>query len=242
MPRFYIEDPLIVNQTLSLPALLVRHIQVLRMRVGSDVTLFNGQGGEYHGTITTIGKAAVEVMLQTFDPISRESTVNITLIQALSSAERMDYTIQKAVECGVSCIQPVISLRSQQRFQGERAQKKVLHWQAIAVAASEQSGRTIVPTILPIQSLNDYFTKPIDADIKILLSPSATTKLNSLPNQAKTIQILIGPEGGLSREEEKQAEMRGFTLLSLGPRILRTETVAPVVMGLLQAKYGDFCL
>lgn len=241
MPRFYIEHPLSANQTLAVSSSLLRHINVLRMRVGEELILFNGQGGEYPGVIRQIGKSTAEIFIQAFHPTSRESPVSITLVQALSSADRMDYTIQKAVECGVSCIQPVVSLRSQHRFQGEHAQKKLLHWQAIATAASEQSGRTIVPNILPIQLLKEYLIAPIKTEINLLLSPKASSTLEHLPLKVSSIQVLIGPEGGLSEEEEQQAKAAGFSLLSLGPRVLRTETVAPVIMGLLQYRYGDFC-
>lgn len=239
MPRFYIDRPLSVNQTLAVSSPLLRHINVLRMRVGEELILFNGQGGEYQGVIRQIGKSTAEIFIQAFYPTSRESPIFITLVQALSSADRMDYTIQKAVECGVSCIQPVVSLRSQHRFQGEYAQKKLLHWQAVATAASEQSGRTLVPNILPIQSLKAYLIAPLKTETNLLLSPKASSSLAHLPLKVNSIQVLIGPEGGLSEEEEHQAKAGGFTLLSLGPRVLRTETVAPVIMGVLQYRYGD---
>lgn len=239
MPRFYLNESLAVGTTITIAGPLLRHLHVLRLQAEDKVTLFNGQGGEYHGIIQSIRKSAAQVLIEAFDPVSRESSLEITIIQCLSSADRMDYTIQKATECGVTAIQAVISQRSQYQLSGERAEKKRLHWQAIAVSASEQSGRTCIPIISPVQSLSQYLSTPVTADLGIVLSFDTAMNLQQLPvNSPKKVIVLIGPEGGLSKDEEKVAVASGFTPLNLGPRILRTETVAPVIASLLQYHFS----
>lgn len=240
MPRFYVDMPLACGQEVTLPDSVVHHVHVLRLRAGDTLTLFNGQGGEYHAALLSVSKRGADVMLTAFDPVVRESPLQLTIVQALSAAERMDYTMQKATECGAWAVQTVISSRCQYRLQGERAQKKLLHWQAIAISAGEQCGRTGIPSILPIQSLSEYLAKPLYADLKILLSPTGSVTFAALPEKAQSVHVLIGPEGGLTQEEETAAIAGGFTPVILGPRIFRTETVAPVIAGLLQLKYGDF--
>lgn len=235
MPRFYLNESLAVETMIAVTGPLLRHLHVLRLQAGDNVTLFNGQGGEYHGIIQSISKSEAKVDVDTFDLISRESPLEITIVQCLSSADRMDYTIQKATECGVSVIQPVMSQRSQSQLSGERAEKKRQHWQAIAVSASEQSGRTCISEVLPVQYLTDYFASHIKADLKLVLSFDTAIGLHELHVvKPQKIAILIGPEGGLTQVEEKAATKAGFVPLNLGPRILRTETVAPVIASLLQ--------
>jgi len=174
------------------------------------------------------------------DPFERESPLQLTIVQAISAADRMDYTMQKSAELGVSAIQPVISEYCQQRYSGERAEKRLEHWRGVAISACEQCGRTRVPQILPIVTYAEYLASQPAAGLKLLLSPTGAIRHEQLPAQAQQATVLIGPEGGFSEREEALAIAAGFTPLILGPRIFRTETVAPVIAALLQSRYGDW--
>ncbi|WP_027468640.1 16S rRNA (uracil(1498)-N(3))-methyltransferase [Deefgea rivuli] len=240
MPRFYVDLPLSVGLSLDLPEAVARHVQVLRMQPGDALNLFNGQGGEYAAEIAAMGKKTVSVSVQAFDAVDRESPLKITLVQAISAADRMDYTVQKAAELGVAVLQPVISQYCQQRYSGERAEKRMAHWQGIAASAAEQCGRTRLLEIRPIISLAQFLAATDNSELKLLLCPTGAVAWASLPTQVTSVSVLIGPEGGYSPEEDDQAVLAGYTSIILGPRILRTESVAPVIAGLLQARYGDF--
>ncbi|PHV11512.1 16S rRNA (uracil(1498)-N(3))-methyltransferase [Chitinimonas sp. BJB300] len=240
MPRLHLDLPLVCGLEFDLPEANARHLQVLRLQPGDELTLFNGQGGEYTAHVLEMGKRHVKVTVDSFDATERESPLQITLVQALSATERMDYTVQKATELGVSVIQIVQSAFCGYKLAADRAEKRLQHWQAVAEAAAEQCGRTRIPSILAPIKLEQWLAKAPTADLKLLLSPTGAIGLDALPTQAKTVQILIGPEGGFSTEEEASAMSAGFLPLLLGPRIFRTETVAPVVAALLQARYGDF--
>ncbi len=240
MPRFFVDLPLSTGSQLELPETAARHVQVLRLQPGDAIVLFNGQGGEFASTVLKIGKRSVQVEVGAHDLLERESPLQLTIVQALSAAERMDYTVQKSAELGVTAIQPVISEYCQSRYSGERAEKRIAHWQGVAISACEQCGRTRVPQILPIMRFDDFLISPQTADLKVLLSPDGAIRHSQLPVVVRSASVLIGAEGGFSRKEELDAIAAGFTPLILGPRIFRTETVAPVIAGLLQAKYGDW--
>ncbi|STR45778.1 16S rRNA (uracil(1498)-N(3))-methyltransferase [Iodobacter fluviatilis] len=237
MPRFFLDMPLATGLGFNLPESVARHVQVLRLQPDDNIILFNGQGGEYAARVTEMGKRHVSVEVLAWDEQDRESPLKLTLLQAISASDRMDYTIQKASELGVSQIQPIISEYCQQRLSGERAEKRLAHWQAIAVSAAEQCGRTRVPTILPILKFEQALAQ--NAELKLLLSPIGAIRQEQLPATAASATVLIGPEGGFSTQEESLAIAAGYTPLMLGPRIFRTETVAPVIAALLQSKYGD---
>ncbi|AZN37649.1 16S rRNA (uracil(1498)-N(3))-methyltransferase [Iodobacter ciconiae] len=237
MPRFFLDMPLAAGPHFNLPESVARHVQVLRLQPDDDIILFNSQGGEYAARITEMGKRHVVVEVLAWDKQDRESPLDLTLIQAISASDRMDYTIQKASELGVSRIQPIISEYCQQRLNGERAEKRLAHWQAIAVSACEQCGRTRVPLILPTIKFEQALIQK--AELKLLLSPIGAIRQNELPASASSVAVLIGPEGGFSAAEETLAVAAGYTPLILGPRIFRTETVAPVIAALLQSRYGD---
>ncbi|NHQ87973.1 16S rRNA (uracil(1498)-N(3))-methyltransferase [Iodobacter sp. HSC-16F04] len=237
MPRFFLDMPLAAGLGFNLPESVARHVQVLRLQPDDDIILFNGQGGEYAARVTEMGKRHVSVEVLTWNEQDRESPLDLTLVQAISASDRMDYTIQKASELGVSRIQPVISEYCQQRLSGERAEKRLAHWQAIAVSACEQCGRTRVPLILPAIKFEQALTQ--DAELKLLLSPIGAIRQNQLPATARSAAVLVGPEGGFSAAEETLAVAAGYTPLILGPRIFRTETVAPVIAAILQSRYGD---
>lgn len=240
MPRFFVETPLQQDAKLDLPEQAARHVQVLRLQPGDEITLFNGEGGEYRAQVTEMGKRHVTVAVGSRDATSRESPLQLTLVQALSAAERMDYTVQKACELGVSTIQIVQSAFCSYKLAADRVEKRMAHWQGVAISAAEQCGRTRIPTILPPVKLENWLVSAPKAEINLLLSPVGGQPLTALPPTCHSAQVLIGPEGGFSATEEADAVAAGFMPIWLGPRIFRTETVAPVIAALLQARYGDF--
>ncbi|WP_028455654.1 16S rRNA (uracil(1498)-N(3))-methyltransferase [Chitinilyticum litopenaei] len=240
MPRFHLPQALNPGAEFELPEAQARHVQVLRMQPGESIILFNGAGGEHTAVITAMGKRSVAVRVTGFDETTRESPLQLTLVQVVTAADRMDYTVQKATELGVNVIQPITSQYCQQRFAGERAEKRLAHWEGVAAAAAEQCGRTTVPEIRAIVSLEQWLAQPCAADLRLLLCPTGAMRWADLPATATSAVMLVGPEGGFSAAEDEMAIACGYTPVILGPRLFRAETVAPVVAGLLQARYGDF--
>jgi 16S rRNA (uracil1498-N3)-methyltransferase len=239
-PRFYVSVALTAQTTLALPEAAAHHAaRVLRLRSGDAVTLFNGTGGEYAARITAIGKHDVTVAIERHDPVERESPLQVTLVQAVSSGERMDLTIQKAVELGVSRIVPVESERSVVRLKGERAEKRVAHWRQVVISACEQCGRNRIPEVGMISALDVWLAAEGDAQRWVLL-PGADTALRDLPRPDKPVELLVGPEGGFTDTEADAARRAGYQPVRLGPRVLRTETAAPALLAAVQALWGDF--
>lgn len=210
---------------------------VLRMQPGQSIVLFPGNNEEYSCIIASIDKKRVRVQVGSMQQLSRESPCLLHLAQAISKGDRMEFVVQKAVELGVNSITPLITERSVLRLDAERLTKKQAQWQAIAVAACEQSGRNIIPSILRPRSLEGYVSD-CQATLKLVLSPNAkyTWRMHEILND---VAILIGPEGGLSDVELACATAHGFHPISLGPRILRTETAAIAALSVLQAVSGD---
>ena len=239
MPRFYVDLPLAAGSMLDLPESVLRHVQVLRLREGDALTLFDGRGGEYPATLTALAKKAAQVQLGTHLPLERESTLRLTLVQAVSSGDRMDYTLQKAVELGIGAIQPVFSERSVVKLAGERADKRMEHWRGVLIAACEQCGRNTVPSLRPLQPYGKWLATDKNGGLKLLLSPLGQQRLRDLPQQQQ-ISLLAGPEGGLNQDEEAAAIAAGWQPLKLGERILRTETAAVAAVAALQTVWGDF--
>jgi 16S rRNA (uracil1498-N3)-methyltransferase len=240
-PRFFVPVALTAPSTLALPEAAAHHAaHVLRLRSGDSVTLFNGQGGEYAGRISAIGKREVSVAIERHDPVERESPLPVTLVQALSSGERMDLTIQKAVELGVTRIVPVESERCVVRLKGERAEKRVAHWQQVVISACEQCGRNRIPEVRMISPLAVWLVAEEADAQRWLLLPGADAALRDLPRPQKPIELLVGPEGGLTDAEVDAAQRAGYQPVRLGPRVLRTETAAPALLAALQALWGDF--
>ena len=217
-------------------------IHVLRLQVGAALTLFDGRGGEYVALIKRIDKSGLTLTIAERREINRESPLSVVLAQGISSGERMDYTVQKCVELGITTIQPLTTQRSLVRLTGERADKRVGHWQTVAAAACEQCGRNVVPEILPVQPLMKWLGAPRNSreDARYLLSPHANTRLRELARPQSTLTLLVGPEGGWNPDETSAAMGAGFTPLTLGPRVLRTETAAVAALAALQAVWGDF--
>jgi 16S rRNA (uracil1498-N3)-methyltransferase len=212
----------------------------LRLDAGDALTVFDGEGREYAAVIERLGKHGVSLRLGEPLAVDRESPVAVTLAQGISSGERMDYTVQKAVELGVAAVQPIAAERSVVRLSAERAAKRVAHWQAIAVAACEQCGRNRVPRVGPVLSLTDWLAAaPADA-LRLTLAPGRALTLHELERPRASVALLVGPEGGLSPREQADAAAAGFRPLRLGPRVLRTETAALAALAAMQVMWGDF--
>lgn len=239
-PRIYTDKPLSLHQEVGLPTQASRHIaSVLRLKVGDAVILFDGQGGQYHGQIIKLGKT-VTVKTTHFDDLNCESPLKIHLAQAISKGDRMDYTLQKSVELGVSSIQPLFSERCVIKLKGSRLEKRQQHWQEVIISACEQCGRNTLPELKPTLMLSQWLqSSQADASHPhLILDPLAE---QSLAQREKHQQqtVLIGPEGGLAETEIQLAKQHGFTGVKVGPRILRTETAALVALTVLQARWGD---
>jgi 16S rRNA (uracil1498-N3)-methyltransferase len=242
--RMYFPGALEPGRTCMLPPRQAHHaIRVLRLGTSAAVTLFNGDGAEYPAVVERIEKNGVRVKVQQRVQAGRETSLEIVLGQALSSGERMDYTVQKAVELGVAAIQPLATRRSVVRLQGERAERRVEHWQAIAVAACEQCGRNRVPLVFPLLQLDAFLAgraAQAGDERRVLLSPLSTHRLRDLQPPVGAVVLLAGPEGGYAPGEERAAEQAGFLPVRLGPRVLRTETAAVAALAAMQALWGDF--
>ena len=228
--RLHVDLPLREGDDLVLPASAARHVQVLRLQPGAALTLFDGLGGEWSAAVLRMGRRDVQVRVGEHAAVSRELAVAVTLALGVPANERMDTLVEKACELGVAAIQPLLCERSVLRLTGERAQKKVQHWQAVAVAACEQSGRTRVPEVAPVRALPDWLAAlpPAPAGARVLLSlrePGPVPAAASL----RELTALSGPEGGLSEGEEAAARLRGFVAVTLGPRTLRADT-APLAL------------
>jgi 16S rRNA (uracil1498-N3)-methyltransferase len=250
--RLYHPGLLTVGSCIELSEAAASHaVRVLRLPVGAPLVLFNGHGGEYVGHIVNIHKQRqVDVQIDTFLAPDVGSALTIHLGQVISRNERMDYTLQKAVELGVSAITPLFSERCGVKLDQERQAKKQAHWHGIITSACEQSGRTLVPSLFEVQTLTRWVEQPT-TDLKITLNPQAEHSLTTLPQhplfpasllqnpRSANITLLVGSEGGLTDQEVKFAEQHGFIGVRLGPRILRTETAALAAITAMQILWGD---
>lgn len=239
MPRFFADAALCRGATVALPDNVVRHLHVLRCRAGEEIALFNGNGREYAAVLSRVDKRAAEAEILDERPSENESPLAVTLVQAVSAGERMDFTLQKSVELGVAAVIPVISSRSVARPEGERAQKRVARWQEIVVSACEQSGRCVVPEVRPLLPYAQALAALPDADAKLLMSLNNRQSLRGIPPPQSVI-LMAGPEGGWTREEEEAAFAADFSGLTLGRRVLRTETAALAALAAMQTLWGDF--
>lgn len=240
MTRLYFSGEIAEHGECRVSAPQAHHvIHVLRLQAGDGLTLFDGRGTEYAAVIKRIDKSGLLLGVTGRREISRESPLSVVLAQGVSSGERMDYTVQKCVELGVHAIQPLITQRSVVRLAGERAEKRVAHWQAVAAAACEQCGRNQVPAVLPVQPYTRWLGALPDG-LRYLLSPRADKRLREFGPPADTVTLLVGPEGGWNEEETQAAQLAGFAPMALGPRVLRTETAAVAALAAMQALWGDF--
>lgn len=240
MPRFYLPENLSVEQTVALPDNIVRHLNVLRVRPNENITLFDGKGKAHAAQLTVLEKRRAEAEILHEDTTDNESPLNITLIQSISSGDRMDFTLQKSVELGVTAIQPVISERCIVRLDGERAAKRLARWQEIVISACEQSGRNTVPPVLPIIGYREALDKMPSESTKLIMSINRARKLGDIRQPSGAIVFMVGPEGGWTEQEEQQAFEAGFQAVTLGKRILRTETAPLAALAAMQTLWGDF--
>ncbi|OTG81683.1 16S rRNA (uracil(1498)-N(3))-methyltransferase [Acinetobacter sp. ANC 4648] len=232
MPRFFIEAKLTVDTHVELTETVFHHwVKVLRAQVGESATLFNGQGGEYQVTLSEVAKKSAIVLVNSFNSDDRTPAFTTLLGQVMSKGDRMDYAIQKAVELGVSKIQLLTSDRCEMRLKYDRDQKKIDHWQGIAIAACEQCGMNRVPEILPPLALVDWLANELP-ETKLVLAPNKD-QVDVLAKASKNIALLIGPEGGLSEAEIESANNVGFQNWCIGERVLRTETAPVVALSIL---------
>jgi 16S rRNA (uracil1498-N3)-methyltransferase len=240
MPRFYFAQPLNIGDQLDLPPDVAHHVQVLRHAIGDHITLFNGEGGEFTATITAIEKRRASVEIKTFSPREAELRYAVTLAQALPEAAKMDWIIEKAVELGVGAIQPLAAQRCVVRLSAERAQKRHQHWHGVIVSAAEQSGRNRLPALAEVADFSHWIARQ-DLHLRILLTPRAEQSLSDWARHhpAQSVALLIGPEGGLTQAEEDAACAQGALALSMGPRILRTETAGLAALAALNAIWGE---
>ncbi|MHB8746845.1 MAG: 16S rRNA (uracil(1498)-N(3))-methyltransferase [Gammaproteobacteria bacterium] len=240
IPRIFLPLPLAPDALVTLDHTAANHVtRVLRLKPGAELVLFNGEGGESTAILEEVARTLVTARITAFRAIECESPLSITLAQGISRAERMDYTIQKAVELGVARIVPVFTARGMVDLRGERLQRRLQHWQGVIIGACEQCGRNRVPRLEAAAELGDWLCRVAPDSLRVVLNHRATDSLRTLaPTSALT--LLIGPEGGLEEKEVAQAERAGFVGVRLGPRVLRTETAAVTALAALQTLWGDF--
>ena len=238
-PRIYHPAPLSVGQDVALSDDAANHVgRVLRMTAGQPVQLFDGSNQVFDAEITRADKKNVIVNVQSREADNRESPLHIHLGQVMSRGEKMEFTIQKSIELGVSLITPLFSERCGVKLDAERLNKKIQQWQKIAIAACEQCGRNQIPEIRPAMDLEAWCAEP-DQGLKLNLHPRASASINTLPLPVERVRLLIGPEGGLSADEIAMTAQYQFTDILLGPRVLRTETTALTAITALQVRFGD---
>jgi 16S rRNA (uracil1498-N3)-methyltransferase len=214
--------------------------RVLRLRVGDDINVFDGTGPEWSATISAMTKSSATLSLGERHESTMESPLMLHLVQGISRGERMDYVVQKATELGVHRITPVLTEYGVVKLDGKRAAKRRDHWEGVAASACEQCGRTRLPLIDTPLPLKHWFgDRPADADLDLILAPGASTPLARVAPPQTKVCILIGPEGGFSQTEYEDADVADFEAVSLGPRILRTETAAAAALAVMQANWGD---
>ena len=240
MHRFYVDFALSPDSVVELPDNVVRHLNVLRVKNTEEIVLFNGNGKAYPALPEVLEKRRASVRILREEATDNESPLNITLVQAVSAAERMDFTLQKSVELGVAEIRPVISERCVVRLSGERAEKRVARWQEIVVSACEQSGRNIVPKVLPLTTYAQALQQLPQETTKLLMSLNRAQKLSDVRPQSGKVVFMVGPEGGWTEKEEQQAFDAGFQSVTLGKRVLRTETASLAAIAAMQTLWGDF--
>ena len=240
MPRFHCPIALAPGARIDLPERVVRHIQVLRLAPGAQLTLFNGEGGAYAAILLSAGKKEACAEVKAFSPDEVELPYALALAQALPEGAKMDWIVEKAVELGVTAIQPLAARRCVVRLDAARAERRAQHWQGIISAACEQSGRNRLPHLAALTGFHEWVAQH-NLHTRILLSPRATQSLSDWARHhpPQSVSLLVGPEGGFSEEEEEAACAHGVMALSMGPRILRTETAGLAALAALNAVWGE---
>jgi 16S rRNA (uracil1498-N3)-methyltransferase len=240
MPRFYCPLPLPAGAIVDLPETVAHHLHVVRQQPGDEVLLFNGEGGQVRARLVEIGKRRASAEVFALEPVEVELPYSVTLAQGLpEGSSKMDWIVEKAVELGVAAIQPLAAARSVVKLSGERAEKRQAHWEGVIVAASEQSGRNRLARLEALQDFGRYIAQPAQGP-RILLSPRATQSLAAWARATPPcpVTLLIGPEGGFSAAEEEAAIAAGALALSMGPRVLRTETAGLAALATLNAMWA----
>lgn len=240
IPRIFIDADLNENTTLALPDASFQHLcKVLRLKNDHLLRVFNGQGGQFNAMLCDVEKRSASIRIHDFEPLENESPIRVTIGQTLSRGERMDYAIQKSVEAGVFAIQPLFSERCEVKLHDDRAEKRQQHWQQVAISAAEQCGRGCVPIIHPPVALTEWVEKCNDM-LKLTLHHHSAKPIRQLKQSGHhSIALLIGPEGGLTEKEVQHAEKSGFNAITLGPRVLRTETAPVVALSVINTLWGD---
>jgi|SRR5882672_1936717 len=237
-PRIFAPLDFALGAEIRLPDRVAHHLAVLRLHRGDSVTLFNGRGGEFTAELVRVSAGQAWARLLTSHKRERESPLSVALAQCVSSGDRMDATLQKSTELGVSRIVPIASERSVVRLSGDRAEKRVAHWRNIVIAACEQCGRNHVPEVAGITDIEAYLDAEDAAGLRLLLAPEGGQTLKQLPRPEK-VALLVGPEGGLTERERMSAERAGYVAVRFGPRVLRTETAPLAAIAAMQALWGD---
>lgn len=239
--RIHVEQPLAPAAELTLPTQAAEHVaRVLRMSAGDGLTLFNGDGADYAATLVNVGKRDVMVRIDSREDLANESPLQLTLAQAVARGEKMDLIVQKATELGVARIVPLFTERSEVKLEAARAEKRLLHWRAVATSACEQSGRARVPEVMPAQALQGWLENLAnDHAQRLALLPEGTLRAREVPFTGAGGFLVVGPEGGLGDRDVAALREAGFQGLRLGPRILRTETAGLAALAALQALHGD---
>ncbi len=239
-PRIYLPVPLSIDSDIALDARAAGHVvRVLRLRADDEIVLFNGTDDEYSARLTEVRKDRAHCRILSRHERNIESPIDITLAQGISRGERMDYTIQKAVELGVRRIVPLSTERSQVKLSAEREEKRLQHWRGIIIHACEQCGRNHLPELTPVQRLDQWLQAREPEQHALFLDPEGNDSVAQLSGPVTRVSLLVGPEGGLSQPERDLAVTAGFQRLRLGPRVLRTETAALTALAALQAIWGD---
>lgn len=243
MPRFYCPQPLIPGSFVDLPEAVAHHLHVVRQQCGDELVLFNGEGGQARARLAEIGKRRASAEVLALEAVDVELPFRMTLAQGLPEGSKMDWIVEKAVELGAAGIVPLAAQRSVVRLSGDRADKRLAHWQAVVVSASEQCGRNRLADVAPVQDMNRWLATPgtgAGAATRILLSPRAEASLAQWvrATPAHDVTVLVGPEGGFTDQEEEAARAAGALALSMGPRVLRTETAGLAALAILAAGWG----
>jgi len=240
IPRIFIDTELNENTVVILPDSTFQHLcKVLRLKSDHPLRVFNGKGGQFYATLCDVEKRSASISIAQFEPLNNESPIQVTIGQTLSRGERMDYAIQKAVEAGVYAIQPLFSERCEVKLQNDRVEKRLQHWQQIAISAAEQCGRGIIPIVYPPKELNNWVGE-CNEMLKLALHHHSAKPITNFEHPSNNqVCLLIGPEGGLTENEVQLAENKGFNAITLGPRVLRTETAPVVALSVINTLWGD---
>ncbi|MGA0266403.1 MAG: 16S rRNA (uracil(1498)-N(3))-methyltransferase [Lysobacterales bacterium] len=238
--RVFTDQPLEPGRNVTLEERSSHYLtRVLKLRRDDPLVLFNGDGSDYAGQLVSSSRPAAEVALNARLPAVRESPLSVTLVQAISRGERMDISLQKSTELGVTAIQPIFTSRVEVRLEGSRLERRMTHWQGVLRSACEQCGRAVVPRLGQPVTLAEWVSERSPVR-RIMLDPGADAAISGLVLAQPALELLVGPEGGISEQEAEMVRQAGVESVRLGPRVLRTETAGPAALAALQAIMGDF--